>query len=189
MQLIVVCFAGGCIISVGFLKVVVFMPIQLLLSDGDPLELSFFENGSDAVVTSQVVYDNELNVTYSTFCCLSPVIGADDRSFELAFFVIEKEHETGYEYNINNGLDTKNKIVEAEQRAAVLSAIICSIDILIEKISPNVVTMITYNANLPDKALKKYSDIMSLFRQRGYTGGPTDPYYGRTCWLMQRYNK
>lgn len=165
------------------------MFLDLLVSSDEQLEFSFFENGSDAVVTSQVAYNAELDITYSTFCSLSPTVGAEVGTFELTFSIVEYEHYTDYEYVINDGLETKNKIADADQRAIFMSAILCSVEILLEKISPNVVNMITYNENLPDKALKKYTDILSVFYKNGYAGGATDPYHGRTCWLMQKISR
>ncbi len=57
---------------------------------------------------------------------------------------------------------------------------------LIDEAEPALVSMVTYKAGLPPRALSKYYDICAIFARKGYRAGKADVWHGQHTWLMER---
>lgn len=161
------------------------MAFHFFGEDGE-VEVSYLTNQSEAVVTVQIGFDEVTDNTYSLMVCLTPPAGGFEGEFEFAFCIIEYDHDEECEYRLWDGLQTRYKIPDPQHRDGCLAILRAAIEILIEEVSPTVVTMITHSPDLPAKALRKYHFVANVFSKGGFTISQPDPYHGRLMWIMER---
>jgi hypothetical protein len=156
------------------------------VGEGDTFDFQYSTNSLEHVVTCQVGYDNVTDITYSILVTLSPPAGAYQGEFEIAFCVVEYDHDEECEYTVWDGGETRKKIEMREHRDMITNAICNATQILIEEGCPQIVSMMTYTPHLPHKALQKMHAVASVFAKAGFTVGQSDPYHGRHIWMMER---
>lgn len=162
------------------------MAFHLFWNKSENIDFNHMTNGTEGVVTAQFGYDDVTDDTYSLLVSLSPPAGAAEGEYELVFCVIQYDHEEECSYQIWDGLGTKGHFPDPEHRAACLWGACQAARYLIDQHSPQIVSMMTHSPDLPEKALRKYFAVASVFSEAGFTVGQSDPYYGRRIWLMER---
>lgn len=156
------------------------------LLDGE-FAFQFTAVGSDFVIQMPIGFNSAEERVFSLFVALSPPAGAVVGEFELVFCLIDTDEKTGEELGrIWDGLHARRILTEHTHRALVLSAILATVHFLIDQISPVRVHMITHSPDLPDKALRKFNRIATLFGQNGYRSGQCDRYHGQRLWIMEK---
>ncbi len=156
------------------------------LAELDEISLSVTTFGSSVVVQFPVGYDESTGFRYSIAAAFDAVPGYGDDVKELAFWMTEYDPEEDVVYDLRDSLVVKAKIPAQSDRLAILGALRQMVGVLIDETSPRVVTMITYDANLPFQAMRRYRAIASVFAENGYRVGTSDPYHGRQTWMMER---
>jgi hypothetical protein len=110
-------------------------------------------------------------------------VGYDD-DMELSFAVVEADLD-GHAYEYRNGLDTRNRIRDTDDRAKVLVAACTAVKALIDRFEPMRVFRCV-PATLPEKALRKHLTIHEVFTEAGYTILELEQVAGTRAWLMER---
>lgn len=128
-------------------------------------------------------YDDTTGSVYSAAAALSPLPGMGPRFFEFVFWIQEIGIDNSEPYRYFDGLRTRF-IESSKDRRLVLEAILAATDSLIDTVRPAVVTMYTYEKDLPEKALRKYELIAEQLRNKGYSGGRSDSYHGQQAWQL-----
>lgn len=156
------------------------------LLDGE-LAFQFSDVGNDYVVQIPVGFDAVEGKNISLLVALSPLVGSGAGEYELIFSLEEMDEASGESLGrVWDGLHARRYLAKVEHRSLVMDALLSIIEFLIVQISPQLVTMTTHTAGLPNKALLKFNRIATLFRQNGYRSGSCDPWYGRCIWIMEK---
>lgn len=141
---------------------------------------------SEVLARAAIGYDDETEDVFSVFVALSPFAGAQAGEFELVFS-IERFSGEGFEQaRYFDGMKTQYFLNAPQDRKLVLNAVLHSVSALVDKASPRLVTMTTYEPDLPEKALKKYWAISLWFEELGFNVGKFDPYHGNLAWVMEK---
>lgn len=143
-----------------------------------------FRRGNAYQVLVNVGYDDALQQTYSISVGLEPQPGGG-MEYYFCFIVADEIKRT--EQVCWCGLDSQD-ILPKEQRGAVLRAILHATRLLISQVNPAIVNWCTWDANPPDKALRKHILIARVFELLGYEIGHPDAYHGKHIWWAERLN-
>lgn len=142
--------------------------------------------GGEYIARVPIGYDDVERTVYSVMVTLSPMVGyADVPGYELAFCIVAA-NETDEIAAYWDGLETCQLLSEPHLRHQVRALVLMLVSLLIDEAKPPLVSMTTYRAGLPDKALTKYREICAIFSANGYTAGKSDVWHGRHIWMMQR---
>ena len=145
------------------------------------LGFNVFSSGVEHAAQCTVGYDDDTDSTFSVLVALSPTVGGD---MELSFAVVEADLD-GHAYEYRNGLDTRNRIRDTDDRAKVLVAACTAVKALIDRFEPMRVFRCV-PATLPEKALRKHLTIHEVFTEAGYTILEVEQVAGTRAWLMER---
>lgn len=148
--------------------------VELLSRDGEYL----------AVVP--IGRDDVEGTRYSVLVALAPLIGYTDLpGYELVFNIVAAD-EGGDTVAFHDGADTRHILCEPALRRRVRALICQLVAMLIDEADPALVSMVTYKAGLPPRALNKYYEICAIFAGKGYRAGKSDVWHGQHTWMMQR---
>lgn len=154
---------------------------------GDPIPFTFLKGENEYIVRIPIGFDDDTNAVYSAFVAFSPLTGyADVPGYECIFSITEASIDEGHLHDFTDGMDTRSIITDPTHRKMIRSLICMAIERLIDESDPGIVSMVTHSADLPVKALSKFSQICSVFRRRGFNAGKADPYHGRHVWMMEK---
>lgn len=156
------------------------------LTELETIEISVATDGSSTVAQLPIGYEAEPHRRYSLFAAFDTVPGRGPDTRELVFCLLEHDVEEDVLYRIWDSRETRHKIPKPEDRAAVLGALRQVIRQLIDDARPRVVIMHTREAHLPQRALRRYAAVCSVFDEEGYRVGSADPFHGRLTWMMER---
>jgi hypothetical protein len=145
-------------------------------------EYDFLEAGNAAVVVAPVGYDDITNNRYSVFCGLEVMAGG---GLEYYFVLTEVDADGDEVKQYWSGRDVARFVSEPD-RKAILDVVLTATHLLVERVRPDEVFFVTHDPKLPEKALIKYSLIISAFNECGYDAKPTDPYHGKQSWWLIR---
>lgn len=136
-----------------------------------------------------VGYDDETQNRYIMFCGIDVMAGGDlEFYFNLGEFdldLLETDPERGLVHTFWSGRDVARFIPKAD-RVAILDVVLTATHMLVERVRPHQVYMITHDPKLPEKALVKYSLILDAFDACGYDARATDTYQERRSWWLSR---
>jgi hypothetical protein len=155
--------------------------MTLVYTLGDEIEVSVDRDGNDFIAVVALGYDDDRDLDYSTMVGFREVPG----EIEYFFCLIAANNEDGHKEYYYQGLRTK-AFIRDEDRNNVLSAILTATDVLLDHTQPERFFRITFEDNLPDKALEKHHALTRLFESRGYRVTTYDPYHGKRTWVMER---
>ncbi len=99
-------------------------------------------------------------------------------------FIIANETDFS-EHVCWSGLDTQN-ILPRSERQVVLRAILHATKLLIGQVNPAIVNWCTWDAQPPERALRKHMLIARVFELSGYQIGHPNPYHGKHIWWAER---
>lgn len=160
------------------------MPLVCCLSEA--VEADVFQGDGEAIVTIPIGYDDETHCVYSAVIALSPIIGAPNGSYEQVFYLLEYDPDSSTSHEYWDGESTRHFISKKDDRHSVLEAICTATDHLIQLVRPRIVSFMTHTQNLPDRALRKYETVASVYRRAGYDAREGEPYHGRRIWMAER---
>lgn len=140
------------------------------------------ERGNATVVHSMVGYDDKTECRFSVFCGFD-VMAGDGLEFYFILAEISVDGELVNEFW--SGRDVA-RFTSRSDRDAILQVVLTATHMLVERVRPNVVYMVTHDPKLPEKALVKYSLILDAFDACGYDARATDPYQGYQSWWLSR---
>ena len=153
----------------------------------DRLSLQITQNGSDAVAQIPLGFDADLARNYSLMVTFSPAVGDGPGEFELVFFIIEFDEMGGNVLQeISDGRAMRAVTQDRQHLDMIGIALLTAVDALITKISPRRIHMSTMTPHLPNKALRKFNMIATLFSQKGYRSGKGNAYHGRHIWMIEK---
>jgi hypothetical protein len=160
--------------------------IRLIDEAADRVEVNVLQGGIDSIARVCLGYDPESGRIYSASVALVIVPGQPDDHRELVFDVVDAHPEDDRDIEfLNDGLQTKS-FLAGEDRLYALRIICLAACHLIDSLRPNVISMMTVERDLPDKALRKYHVLADAISSLGYQAGEADPYYGTRIWLLRR---
>jgi hypothetical protein len=99
--------------------------------------------------------------------------------------VVEADHETGQEFHLYSGLETKH-IFNTLDRQLVLDAAFWATEKLLELVAPPRFFCCTYDADLPERALRKHQKLVERFRMCGYQVSPQPVQMGKHSWYLDK---
>lgn len=148
--------------------------------DGKWGEFSGFDWGDESTLVASVGHDDELPVSYSAVVGLSPAAG----ELEFVFYLVEdnpitsevRQHWAGREVG---------KFIPKDARERILRAFLFAARVLVDHVRPASFFMITFEADLPPKALIKAELMCEVFRQIGYSVTEREPQHGKQWWKME----
>lgn len=143
-----------------------------------------FRKGNAYQIVVNVGCDAALCHTYSIGLGLEPQPGG---FVEYFFYILDYDEKNDeYEY-CHSGLESIS-IIPRVQRGAILRAILHATKLLLGQVNPITVNWCTYDRNLPEKALVKYSLIAKVFESAGYRVEAGEPHNGQYFWSAERLN-
>lgn len=159
------------------------MPFVCSLDPDSELDVDVIEANGEFIVRLAIGYDDENGETFSIAVALSPLPGD---FMELSFSVISICQASGDWSDFWDGLATKPLIPLHKDRNLIKSAMLSCVAALVDEVRPEIVSMTTHTANLPETALAKFWEVNRIFAERGYHAGRADGYHGRYVWMMRR---
>ena len=160
------------------------MAFVCILEDECPFTVAVTPKNREAIAIIPIGYDDETDIDFKMLVTLSPIPGYGEDGYELAFAIIEIED--GCETLRWNGLDTRRAIPDPGHRSLIRAALGLAVQRLIDDTKPSIISMFTYEADLPPAALRKFHDVGLIIKAAGYRGGRADPYHGRHVWMFER---
>lgn len=158
------------------------MPFVFSLEFDTKTELDIISKNSEHLARFPIGYDDETDLVYSGLVIFSPLPGGNT---ELVFAIVSSD-ALGIEItNYYDGKLTRPIITSSITRRLIVDAFFAAIECLIDEYRPEIISMVTYTADLPQKALEKFERISGLFRKRGYNAGRADKWHGRFIWMMK----
>lgn len=143
-----------------------------------------FRVGNAYQIVLNVGSDPALRRTYSISLGLEPLPGG---ALEYYFYIINMD-ETNDEYtSYYSGLDSTN-ILPKVQRGVILRAILHATKLLLSQVNPATINWCSWDRNMPEKALVKYSLIVRVFEACGYRVESGEPHNGQYFWSAERLN-
>jgi hypothetical protein len=143
-----------------------------------------FRVGNAYQIVVNVGCDPVLGHTYSIALGLEPQPGG---ALEYYFYIVDLEEKTDDYRACHTGLESIN-ILPKVQRGAILRAILHATKLLLGQVNPATINWCTYDRNLPEKALVKYSLIVQVFESAGYRVSAGEPHHGQYFWSAERLN-
>lgn len=143
-----------------------------------------FRLGNAYQIVLNVGTDPAINRTYSIALGLEPLPGG---ALEFYFYIIALDETDGEYSRYWSGLDSEN-ILPKVQRGAILRAILHATRTLLSQVNPATVNWCSWDRNLPEKALFKYSQIVRVFEACGYRVEAGEPHHGQLFWSAERLN-
>ncbi|MCP1754396.1 hypothetical protein [Bradyrhizobium elkanii] len=157
------------------------MAIQLLI-DENGWRADVFRRGNAYLVIVNFGYDPVIDHTYSVMVGLEPLPGGGMEHF---FCVIAADNVNGIETTYHSGLETAN-LLDKEARKSVLALVLMATRSLLNEARPDAVQRFTWDANAPEKALRKHFAVAKIMETCGYTPRTSDIYHGRYVWWAER---
>lgn len=145
------------------------------------LEANLFSGDGEYVWQLAVGYDDESESTTSLLVTLALLPGG---MYDFAFAVVEADSVDTYQYW--DGLETKTKIPNKDDRKTILVLICRAVVALVRQSKADRILCSTHSADLPSKALQKFEPIMDTFRQCDYNPVEQEPMHGRRAWIIER---
>jgi hypothetical protein len=150
--------------------------------NGERADYQLIENGNAAVVRTRVGYDDTTFHTYHMFCGVDVMaIGG----LEYYFNLVKLDTNGDEVATFWSGKEVARFVTEND-RKAILAVVLTATHMLVERVRPYEVFMVTHDPNPPEKAMLKYSLIIQAFHECGYVAKATDPYQGLQSWWITR---
>jgi hypothetical protein len=143
-----------------------------------------FRVGNAYQIVVNVGCDHALGRTYSIAVGLEPLPGG---VLEYYFYIVDLEEKTDHYRTCYSGLESTT-ILPKVQRGAILRAVLHATKLLLGQVNPATVNWCTYDRNLPEKALVKYSQVVRVFEASGYKVEAGEPHNGQYFWSAERLN-
>ena len=157
------------------------------IADDGSFESIGLGSDDDHLVRIPLGYDDETNNVYSALVAFSTLPGqAHIGGFELTATVVETALDGSHISDKFDGQETRNVFVAAEDRAKVRMAFQAATAHLFDVVKPQSVSMYTFVAHLPRKALEKFNQLASIALEKGYAVTRGKPWNGYHSWQMTR---
>jgi hypothetical protein len=138
------------------------------------------------VIPVNIGIETDTGAKLTLFVIMTPMMGYSDGAFELIFNIVKSATQEDSETIYWDGLLTRNFLQDTEQRSSIMSVLGSAVSALIDGIAPEVVSFVTHEPDLPEKALKKYWSLVSVFEAKAYRLEIQDEYLGQRMWKMVR---
>jgi hypothetical protein len=142
-----------------------------------------FRVGNAYQVVTNVGCDEAIGRIYSIAVGLEPSPGG---ILEYFFYIVTVDEISDKFTSIFNGLDSEN-VLPKVQRGAILRAILHATSNLLNQVNPEQVNWCTWDRNLPEKAMVKYSQVVKVFESCGYRI-QSGEIHGQHFWSAERLN-
>ena len=163
------------------------MAFVCTLEEAAYIDCLISEGEGEFIARMSIGHCDQTGCVYSLFAALSPYIGyIDVRGMELVFNIIEAQPDGTHIQIFWEGTESLAVIDNRQHREIIRTALATVVRILIETAKPGMVAFTTRSAELPQKALVKYYQVLDAILQAGYTGGKTDQWNGRHTWMADR---
>lgn len=160
------------------------MPFRSLIISNTSIDIPYFTNGANHVVTINLAVDDAADLTLSLLATLTPTPWMGQHVMEFAFCVVEYDGQTDTETRYWSGLDTNTKLV-GDDRPKTLHALDKAVRILLSRVLPRQVFIQSCEGPLPPKAHFKYEIVLRAFRDCGYQIEAQPLYHGRPSWWLE----
>ncbi len=156
----------------------------LTINGEDSIEIEVLKGNGEHIHRCAIGFCDETDSVFSVVVALSPQPGSGDLGhYEIVFHVLE--HLSDGEFiDYTDGLQTR--FLDGHAREIVMNIICTCTAGLIDAVKPTVVSMVTREPDLPEKALLKYHRIALVFSKYDYRSGRGDPWHGLQIWMMER---
>jgi hypothetical protein len=128
--------------------------------------------------------DDQTGTMYSAVASMCPDFGYAQNRKQLTFEILEVEEDV-IPTDYNDGRQTKRFLL-GEHRALALACVAIASRALVIEVQPEVIAMVTAQANMPKKALEKYVKLCKSIAPLGYDWGQVDSYHGSHMWIMEK---
>ncbi|MGW9332696.1 hypothetical protein [Bosea sp. NPDC055594] len=148
--------------------------------DGQWAQVVGIEWSDENTLVAGIGYDDVQPISYSVVVSFVPAPG------ELEFiFYIAADSEIESEVR-QYWCGKETPFIQGPNRKSVLEAVANAARALVLRCNPKKFFMITYGADLPQRALVKSELLCNVFTLCGYRVSDTFEYHGKICWTLER---
>lgn len=139
-----------------------------------------FDWSGESALVAGVGYDDEHPIAYSLVVSLDPAPG----ELEFRFCLVADNQLTSESRMYWSGLDTG--FIAGHDRTRILKVAMAAAHLLLDHCRPDRFFMITFDTDLPPKALVKSELLCKVFANVGYRVSETFTIHGKAWWQMER---
>lgn len=136
--------------------------------------------GDESTLVAGIGHDDREPISYSVVVGFQEAPG----EVEFVFYLVADNEATSEARQYWGGKETP--FIVGQDRQRVMQVAIAATRLLIEHRRPARFFMITYEADLPPKALIKSELLCKVFTSSGYRVSDSYTYHGKVCWTLER---
>lgn len=145
--------------------------------------ISVSGDDTDMTAICEIGRDDDIEACYSACVSFTRDIGVE--SYSVRYWLLQRTAE-GAERSIWDGSEARAFIIHSDDRQVIRATFMACASRLLETFCPARLDMFTYSAELPERALTKFTELANIIVASGYHVTREPPHYGRHAWIFER---